>query len=79
MGPNGQVECFSLADISPGSIYERLGLKRGDCIGSVNGQKIDSPGQAMDIYNKLRSGNEPISIDVDRNGRKENFNYQITQ
>lgn len=79
MGPNGQVECFSLADISPGSIYEKLGLKRGDCIGSVNGQKIDSPGQAMDAYNKLRAGNEPITIDVDRNGRKENFNYQITQ
>lgn len=79
MGPNGQIECFSLADIAPGSIYERLGLKRGDCIGSVNGEKIDSPGKAMDMYNALRSGSNQIQIGVDRGGRQENFNYQITQ
>lgn len=79
MGPNGQIECFSLADIAPGSIYERLGLKRGDCIGEVNGEKIDSPGKAMDMYNALRSGSAQIQIGVDRGGRKESFNYQITQ
>ncbi|MES2965609.1 MAG: type II secretion system protein GspC [Bdellovibrionota bacterium] len=79
MGPNGQIECFSLADIAPGSIYERLGLKRGDCIGEVNGEKIDSPGKAMDMYNALRSGSPNIQINIDRGGRKENFSYQITQ
>ncbi len=79
MGPNGQIECFSLADIAPGSIYERLGLKRGDCIGEVNGEKIDSPGKAMDMYNALRSGSAQIQIGIDRGGRKESFNYQITQ
>lgn len=79
MGPNGQIECFSLADIAPGSIYERLGLKRNDCIGGVNGEKIDSPGKAMDMYNALRSGSNSIQLDIERNGRKEQFNYSITQ
>lgn len=77
MGPNGTIECFSLADIREGSIYTKLGLKRGDCIKSVNGEKIDSPGKAMDMYNALRSGSSQIQIGIDRGGRDENMNYSI--
>ncbi|MES2855004.1 MAG: hypothetical protein V4692_04025, partial [Bdellovibrionota bacterium] len=78
MGPNGQIECFSLADIAQGSIYEQLGLKRGDCIESVNGEKIDSPGKAMEMYNALRSGSNSINIGVERGGQKQEMNYSIT-
>jgi general secretion pathway protein C len=78
MGPNGQIECFSLADIAQGSIYEQLGLKRGDCIKSVNGEKIDSPGKAMEMYNALRSGSNAIQIGIERGGRDEDFSYSIT-
>lgn len=77
MGANGQVECFSLADISPGSIYERLGLKRGDCIKSVNGEKIDSPAKAMEMYNALRGNASSIGLGIERDGRDNNFNYSI--
>lgn len=77
MGPGGQIECFSLVDIAPNSIYEKLGLKRNDCIKSVNGEKIDSPGKAMDMYNALRSGSSQIQIGIDRGGRDENMNYSI--
>lgn len=77
MGPNGNVECFSLADIAPGSIYERLGLKRGDCIKSVNGEKIDSPAKAMEMYNALRGNANSIGLGVERDGRDNNFNYNI--
>ena len=77
MGANGQVECFSLADIAPGSIYERLGLKRGDCIKSVNGEKIDSPAKAMEMYNALRGNSNAIGLGIERDGRDNNFNYNI--
>jgi general secretion pathway protein C len=79
MGPNGQIECFSMADIAPGSIYERLGLKRGDCIKSVNGERIDSPAKAMELYNALRANANAINLGIERGGRDENFNYNITQ
>ncbi len=77
MGPNGNVECFSLADIAPGSIYERLGLKRGDCIKSVNGERIDSPAKAMEMYNALRGSASGINLGIERDGRDNNFNYNI--
>ncbi len=79
MGANGQVEGFNLVDIMPGSIYEKLGLKKGDIIKSVNGEKIDSPGKAMDMYNALRSGSSSIQIGIGRSGADQNLNFSITQ
>ncbi len=78
MGPTG-IEGFNLVDIQPGSIYEKLGLKKGDVIKGVNGEKIDSPGKAMDMYNALRSGASQIQISIERGGRDENLNFSITQ
>jgi general secretion pathway protein C len=79
MGPGGQIECFNLADIQAGSIYERLGLKRGDCIKSVNGEKIDSPAKAMELYNALRNDSNAINLGIERTGKDENLNFSITQ
>ena len=77
MGAGGQVEGFALVDIAPGSIYERLGLKRGDVIKSVNGEKIDSPAKAMEMYNALRGSASSIGLGIERDGRDNNFNYNI--
>lgn len=79
MGAGGQVEGFNLVDIAPGSIYEKLGLKKGDIIRSVNGEKVDSPGKAMDMYNALRSGSSSIQIGIGRAGQEQNLNFSITQ
>lgn len=76
IGPNGQPNGFRIMDIQPGSIYERLGLRRGDVIKGVNGEPVDSPAKAMELYNALRtSGN--INIQIERGGRSENMNYNI--
>lgn len=69
-------DCFRMVDIMPGSIYERLGIKRGDCIGAVNGEPVDSPQKALEIYNQLRNSNN-INLSIERNGRKENLNYNV--
>jgi general secretion pathway protein C len=77
LGANGQIECFSMADIAPGSLYERLGIRKGDCIKSVNGERIDSPAKAMELYNALRSSATSVNLGVERGGRDENMNYNI--
>lgn len=79
MGAGGTIECFNLAEIASGSIYERLGLKRNDCIKSVNGEKIDSPAKAMELYNALRSSADSINLGIERNSKDENFNFSITR
>lgn len=79
MGPGGTIECFNLAEIASGSIYERLGLKLNDCIKSVNGEKIDSPAKAMELYNALRSSADSINLGIERGGRDDNFQFNITR
>ena len=76
-GADGQVECFRIADMMPGSIYERLGIKKGDCIRTVNGERVDSPQKAMEFYNALKGSNH-IQLGVDRQGRQETLDFSIT-
>ncbi|HEX4923055.1 MAG TPA: type II secretion system protein GspC [Bdellovibrionales bacterium] len=75
-GSGGRVDGFRILDIAPGSIFEKLGLQRQDVIKEVNGQMVDSPARALELYNELKSAGS-IQISIDRNGRKENFNYTI--
>lgn len=76
-GPNGQPNGFRVMDLQPGSIYERLGIKRGDVITGVNGDPVDSPAKAMELYNALRTSSN-INLQIERNGRRETLNFNIT-
>ena len=73
----GAVNGFRLVDIQPGSIYERLGLRRNDLIKGVNGEPVNDPAKAMELYNRLRSDSN-VSINIERNGQQETLNFSIT-
>lgn len=79
IGANGNIECFNIADLQAGSVLEALGIRRGDCIETVNGERIDSPQKAMETFQKLRAGTDQINLGFERGGRKENSNFTITQ
>ncbi|MGE0527056.1 MAG: type II secretion system protein GspC [Bdellovibrionales bacterium] len=75
-GSGGQVEGFRFVAIEPNSIYEKLGFKPMDVIKSVNGEAVNSPTKAMELYNALKSEGR-INLTVERNGRNETFTYNI--
>lgn len=75
-GSGGQVDGFRLLEIDEGSIFEKLGLKKMDVIKGVNGEPVNSPAKAMELYNELKSSNR-IDIEIERNGRTEQLNYLI--
>lgn len=75
-GSGGRVDGFKFVGIQPNSIYEKLGFKVNDVIKAVNGEPVNSPTKAMELYNALKSENR-IKIMVERNGRDESFNYDI--
>lgn len=75
--PGGsKIEGFIILDIQPGSIFEQIGLAKNDIIQEVNGQKVDSPARALELYNELKTAGS-ISIGVERGGRSETLNYTI--
>lgn len=73
---NGEIECFKFLAIQPGSIYTQLGFQVGDCLKGVNGEKIDSPAKAMEMYNALKTANS-IKIMVERDGRDQENDYSV--
>lgn len=77
-GSGGQVQGFRFVAIQPGSIYEKLGFKPMDVIKKVNGEDVNSPTKAMELYNALKSEGH-INLTVERNGRDEQFNYSIQE
>jgi general secretion pathway protein C len=76
-GSGGKVDGFRFVAIQPGSIYEKLGFKPDDIIKSVNGEPVDSPTKAMEMYNALKADNQ-VQLGVNRGNRDETFRYDIT-
>ncbi len=76
-GPDGGILGFRFASIRPDSIYEKLGFRVGDVLQSVNGQKIQSPEQAMELYRALRTSDK-VAIGIERDGGTQEINYSIT-
>jgi len=73
---NGDIECYILTSFQPNSIYADLGVQQGDCIKSVNGEPIDSPAKAMDIYKALQDANT-IKLTVESDGHDQEKEYTI--
>ncbi|WP_413561117.1 type II secretion system protein GspC [Bdellovibrio sp. HCB209] len=72
----GNINGFRILDMQPGSIYEQLGIQRMDVIKSVDGNPVDSPAKAMELYQTLKN-NPKVVLQVERNGKTENMTYNI--
>lgn len=70
---------FLVREIQPGSVYEKLGIRPGDVIRSVNGQPLNNMEEVMKLYQQLGGVNrvEDVSIEVMRGGRTESLQYYL--
>jgi len=67
---------FRLSEIIPGSLYDRIGLKNGDIVQTVNGVRIQDPSQAMAMYQQLKDA-PSVAVELLRNGQQQTLNYNI--
>jgi general secretion pathway protein C len=72
----GEIDGFRILDFQPGSIYEQLGINRMDVIKGVNGEPVDNPTKAMELYNALKSSDKVV-LQIDRGGKQETLEYSI--
>lgn len=72
----GRYAGFRLVGVRPDSLYKAIGLQSGDLVRRINGNEIDTPNKAIELFEMLR--NSPsISLDVERRGQKVTMGYQI--
>lgn len=67
---------FLVREIQPGSLYEKLGLRVGDVINTVNGQPVNTVEDVMRLYSQFGTAAN-VQIDVRRAGRNETLVYNI--
>ena len=73
---DGKFVGYQIRAIDKGSLYEKLGLKNGDIIREINGDPIDSPEKAMNLFKVLRNEKE-FMLNLDRGGNDTHLNYHI--
>ncbi len=67
---------FKLVGVRPGSLYRAIGIRSGDVITAVNGNKIDSPNKALELFEQLKSSSN-ISVEIERRGQPKTLGYTI--
>ncbi len=75
---NGRIDGFAITQIEPMSVYDKLGLKDGDVITSINGIPLNDAGRAIQTLNGLKNEND-ISLQVLRNGQPTTFKVNVNQ
>jgi len=73
---NGKSEGFVISSITPGSLYEKIGVQNGDVIRKVNGAVISGPAQAMAMFEGLKTKSS-VSLQIQRAGRIQDLQYDI--
>ncbi len=73
---NGKSIGMRLFAIRRGSLYEKLGMKNGDIILSVNDTSVNDPAQALKIFEKLKT-ERSINLELERNGQSSALRYSI--
>lgn len=67
---------FRVGQVQPGSLYERLGLRVGDVIRSVNGQPINNMDEVMRLYQQFGSVRE-VNVEVLRAGVPQTLHVSL--
>lgn len=69
---------FQVRQMQAGSLYEKLGLRPGDIIKSINGEPINNAEDAMRFYQQM-STVSAVQLDITRGGKSETIYYQFGQ
>ena len=72
---NGKADGFKLINVKAGSLFEKLGLKRGDVLKSINGTVLDIQ-SGLKTFNDLKN-ESAFTLEVERRGVEQTLSYQI--
>ena len=73
---NGKYEGFRLVGVRPNSLYAALGIRSGDIVKRVNGQDLNTPSKALELFNQLQTSST-ITVDITRYGKNITLTYKV--
>ncbi len=72
----GKPDGLMLTRIKPRSIFRKMGLRNGDVITGISGEKIEAVGDVNKLYESLKKS-EKLSLQIKRRGREKTIEYTI--
>jgi general secretion pathway protein C len=72
----GESVGFRLFAIRRGSLFDKIGLKNGDIIRSINGNAMNDPAKAMGLMTELKDATN-LSVEATRNSQPITLKYSI--
>jgi len=75
-GPDGEFDGYRLSAIRRNTIADKLGIRNGDIIHSVNGTPLNSMSAAMEAFNTMQN-EKNFSFEVTRRGQKVDMSYEV--
>ncbi|MBN1932895.1 MAG: PDZ domain-containing protein [Desulfobacterales bacterium] len=72
----GKPDGLILSSINPRSIFRKMGLRNGDILTGVDGEKIESVDNALEFYEKLKLSSK-IALQIKRRGQLKTIEYNI--
>ena len=72
----GQPDGFMITNLPRGSFLARMGLRSGDIMKGVNGQKFGSLEEFFQVYQQMQT-ESMLQIEVERSNRTETLVYEI--
>lgn len=71
-----KIDGFKIFNVVKGSVFEKLGLKKGDIIKAINNTALSSYADAFKVYNNI-SNTKYLNIEILRNNEVMELNYEI--
>jgi len=59
-------------------IFNKLGLKPGDLVTSINGTALDDPQRSQEVFNTIQTSDH-VTVTVERGGQKQDITLNIAQ
>ncbi|MEZ4322760.1 MAG: type II secretion system protein GspC [Myxococcota bacterium] len=75
-GPDGEFDGYRLSAIRRNTIADKLGIRNGDIIHSVNGKPLNSMQSAMEAFNTMQN-DANFKFEVTRRGQKVELGYEV--
>lgn len=75
-GADGEIDGYRLSGIRRNSTLDKLQIKNGDIVHSVNGKELTSTSAALDAYNSMSSSSS-FSFDITRRNKRQTMDYEI--
>ncbi len=73
---SGKMVGFRILRVQNNTMFDAIGLQRGDILQSVNGETVDNAGAALQLLDKLKNASN-LTLTLERRGKPVDVEYSI--